>query len=564
LMESQTNETRESTDISVDQSKDDQGKEIIDFKSNEVLESKKMQEKEADFEERKELPQDVSKDPEEGQNEVDEQELENEAKKLQKYTEISYHLDEIYTEIDGSIESYQMPRYENITLRFEKVYGEKPAYYYRAPGRINLLGEHAVASGYSSIICALEQDTVIAYAPHKENEIIINHTQPSLYPTFTISNDPSQKWKDEVSLINVFLAGYKAVLNGAGLTEFKGMKLLISGDLPISAGLGSSSSLMVASALLALHVNGLQKKTLQTTVLENLVKYEKMLESYASGVDQTVTLLAQKNTAFSIKSDSFEKITLPKGLVFMVTNSLTPTPKLFTQGTRQNKRIVECRIALKMLTRKLDIKDSLNIKTLSELQTFLDFNTKDMLDLLEEHIEKRSYQAAELEKFFETQLMKVVTDIPNADAVINQNFDFFPYHRAYHVLKECERAQKFKELCEKNSEDVGLQLGNLLNESQHSAKTMYDCSSEELEKIITLCQKLGAFGTRMTGGGWGGCCVSLIREKDIQTFRDTIQTEYFMNPTNGLLISDDLDMYVFPSYAGKGATIIDPQYEVWY
>lgn len=131
-------------------------------------------------------------------------------------------------------------------------------------------------------------------------------------------------------------------------------------------------------------------------------------------------------------------------------------------------------------------------------------------------------------------------------------------------MKECERAQQFQDLCEKNPTDVGVQLGQLLNESQKSAKTMYDCSSEELDKIIDLCQKLGALGTRMTGGGWGGCCVSLVKESDVQNFRDTIQQEYFMNPANGLLVSDDLDMYVFPSYPGKGATIIDPQYEVWY
>ena len=431
-MDSKGTETKNNTENSTEVSTRGELNESISTKADNESEISQIRTETSDVkdEEKKEAVHEESKDPAGEHQESDSQSYEpaeSEPKQQQKYVEMSYHLDEIYTDFDGSIESYQMPRYESIVHRFEKIYGERPIYFYRAPGRVSLIGEHAVASGYSSIICALEQDIVIAYAPHKANEIVINHTQPSLYPTLTLSNDPAQKWKDEVSLVNVFLAGYKAVLNSAGLTEYKGMKLLISGDLPIAAGLGSSSSLMVASALLALHVNGLQKKLIQSVVLDNLLKYEKMLDANATGVDQVVTLLSQKNTAFVIKSDAHEKITIPKGFALVITNSLTPTPKLFTAGTRQNKRLVECRIALKMLMKKLVIKDTINIKTLRELQTFLDFSTKDMLDLLDEHIEKRSYTISELEKFFETPLMKVVSDIPNSDAAVNQNYEFFPY-----------------------------------------------------------------------------------------------------------------------------------------
>lgn len=103
-----------------------------------------------------------------------------------------------------------------------------------------------------------------------------------------------------------------------------------------------------------------------------------------------------------------------------------------------------------------------------------------------------------------------------------------------------------------------------MNNSHNSCRDLYDCSSEELEKLTGICKKLGAFGSRLTGAGWGGCCVSLVKESESEKFCQDIMSQFYLNKQNQLAITDDLNMYVFASYPGSGATILDPQYEVWF
>lgn len=132
------------------------------------------------------------------------------------------------------------------------------------------------------------------------------------------------------------------------------------------------------------------------------------------------------------------------------------------------------------------------------------------------------------------------------------------------MFTESERVLKFREICKNEPADAAEQLGKLMDESQYSCRDNYDCSSEELEKLTAQCRKLGAYGSRLTGAGWGGCCVSLVKQENVASFIEAVQQEYYMNTQNKLMVADDLNMYIFASFPGKGAAILDPQYEVWY
>ena len=125
---------------------------------------------------------------------------------------------------------------------------------------------------------------------------------------------------------------------------------------------------------------------------------------------------------------------------------------------------------------------------------------------------------------------------------------------------------KFKDLCadEINAEEKAKKLGELMNESHASCRDFFDCSSEELEKLIGIIMKLGAVGSRLTGAGWGGCCVSLIKESESERFIQEVMNQFYLKKENKLAITDDLNMYVFSSYPASGATALDPQYEVWF
>ena len=99
-----------------------------------------------------------------------------------------------------------------------------------------------------------------------------------------------------------------------------------------------------------------------------------------------------------------------------------------------------------------------------------------------------------------------------------------------------------------------------MNESHMSCKMYYECSSEQLDELTQLARKSGALGSRLTGAGWGGCCVSLVKKEDLKDFIDKVY-DYFTRqrePGHELWITDDLDRYIFASTASQGACVIDP------
>mmetsp|Transcript_19416 Transcript_19416/g.18522 ORF Transcript_19416/g.18522 Transcript_19416/m.18522 type:complete len:107 (+) Transcript_19416:467-787(+) len=105
-----------------------------------------------------------------------------------------------------------------------------------------------------------------------------------------------------------------------------------------------------------------------------------------------------------------------------------------------------------------------------------------------------------------------------------------------------------------------------MDESHFSCKVQYECSSEELDELTTLARKSGALGSRLTGAGWGGCCVSLVPKADVPSFIEKLQKDYYLKEREKgreLWITDDLNRYLFASQAAMGACILDPQYCIW-
>ena len=147
--------------------------------------------------------------------------------------------------------------------------------------------------------------------------------------------------------------------------------------------------------------------------------------------------------------------------------------------------------------------------------------------------------------------------------VKNQNSTFDLYKRAYHVMTEAKRVHSFKEVCEDPSlseEDKVNKLGQLMNESHLSCHMYYDCSCTELEELTKLARDSGALGTRLTGAGWGGCSVSLVKKDDLNEFMDKMYSYYekTRDQNEQLWITDDLDRYLFATSPAQGACVIDP------
>ena len=104
-------------------------------------------------------------------------------------------MEDIYQNIDNSIKEKHEIRYQRLKEKFQKIYGQQPKFFCRAPGRVNIIGEHIDYCGYSVLPAAIEQDFIMAYATvgdgkEGSDEITISNIDKDLYPTETISTDP--------------------------------------------------------------------------------------------------------------------------------------------------------------------------------------------------------------------------------------------------------------------------------------------------------------------------------------------------------------------------------------
>lgn len=145
--------------------------------------------------------------------------------------------------------------------------------------------------------------------------------------------------------------------------------------------------------------------------------------------------------------------------------------------------------------------------------------------------------------------------------VIERNLDnptveathFQLYKRTRHVFTEALRVLEFREICLRDasaSEQTLEALGRLMNESQNSCARLYECSCPELDQLTRLAREAGAYGSRLTGAGWGGCTVSLVAEKDVESFIQNISKSY--PPYRGLS-GEELHQVIFATKPSSGA-----------
>lgn len=178
-------------------------------------------------------------------------------------------LDKVYQDINDSIKLKHEPRFIHLKDRFKDLYACDAQFYGRAPGRVNIIGEHIDYCGYSVLPAAIEQDFLMAFRviPEGEegcDEIQIMNMDSVNFPHTTLSTDPFQKLKETGDWKNYFLCGYKAILahneDLRKLMEDKnpaGMKILIDSIVPPAAGLSSSSAFVVCAAVTTMYANGL-------------------------------------------------------------------------------------------------------------------------------------------------------------------------------------------------------------------------------------------------------------------------------------------------------------------
>ena len=455
-------------------------------------------------------------------------------------------------------------RYESLVTKFEELHGRKPDFLARAPGRVNIIGEHIDYSGYAVLPMAVEQDVAMACGRNDEQLLRISNTlEKYSQHSRSTRESPSiegQEW------YNYFLCGYKGIVDDLGVPEPVGFDVVVDGSVPPSAGLSSSSALVCCAALTTAHANRVVMPTKQE-LAELCAKCERYIGTEGGGMDQAISFLGECNKAMLIEFNPVRpsEVCLPSDTVFVISNTLVQANKVAFAS--YNVRVVECRLAAMVVAKTKDI-DWKNTRKLLQLQQSLGLSLEQMAEVVSSCLHQQAYTREEICSFLEITEDELKSQYLNSMTQDLQSFEL--YKRALHVFQEAGRVHKFRDIAnescgqtnapseaENNSKEPtaadakAVRLGKLMDESHTSCSELYECSCKELDDLVAVCKMSGALGSRLTGAGWGGCAVSLVRSENLESFLTGVRDGFY-----GDKVSEDvLSRALFATSPGPGAAI---------
>lgn len=438
-------------------------------------------------------------------------------------------------------------RMKNLKETFESKYGESPLFYAFAPGRVNLIGEHIDYCGYSVLPMAIEQNILTAVSVNDSGKIQLANANPK-YKDFSVScSEEIAIDRDDPQWYYYFLCGVKGIQEKFGLNHLAGMSCVVDGTIPPSSGLSSSSALVCCSGLVTMEAN--QKSLSKVALAEICAKSERYIGTEGGGMDQSISFLAEAGTAKLIEFQPLRAtdVKLPDGAVFVISNCCVEMNK--AASSHYNIRVVECRIATKMLAQARGV-DSSRLLKLAHVQMELKASLEEMLALVAEVLHPEPYSREEICKVLGITSEQFSTELLSANT---QDMTQFKLHqRAKHVYGEAARVLQFKSVCDSEPADATRLLGELMNQSHTSCRDLYECSCPELDQLVDICLKSGAVGSRLTGAGWGGCAVSMVPSKKVESFLQAVREEYYLpDPRRAAMEKQSL----FVSKPGGGAAI---------
>jgi galactokinase len=360
---------------------------------------------------------------------------------------------------------------QELQSAFETAYGKAAEAVYFSPGRVNLIGEHTDYNGGAVFPCALTFGTYLLLAENDKKQMCFK----SLNQPETLSLEFDQLTTRLENLWVNYPLGVMAQFIKRGVTFGKGYDILIWGDVPNGAGLSSSAALEVVTAYA---LNDRLGSGYNRTVLAQIgQKAEHEFALVNCGImDQFASANGKKDHAIHLNCDTLEFEHVPvklQGVKILISN--THSPHKLDSGA-YNQRVAECKLAVEQLN------------TVRPL--------KYLAELTEEEFNKIS---------------SAITD-PVA------------YKRARHVVGEVQRTSDAVKALKAG--DIA-QFGKLMNASHASLRDDYEVTGPELDCMAEEAWKIdGVIGSRMTGGGFGGCTVSLVKDEAIDNFIKEVGDAY--------------------------------------
>lgn len=361
---------------------------------------------------------------------------------------------------------------ENARDLFHKHFGGAPEFIVRAPGRVNIIGEHTDYNGGFVLPMAISAATWLAAGPRSDaciDAVAADLGRRGAIALEDFDWDASEPWLDYITGVAKELGEMHYPLTGADV--------LITSSLPIAAGLSSSASLEMAALKMFEAMGEFSLDDADAAHLGQRVENEFI--GVNSGImDQYVIRAARQGHALFLDCRSLEIEHVPvafQNAVFVVTHTGVERG---LADSAYNERVAECKEAADHLETVLDRRDP-----------------------------------ASLREFSSRELGECCGAMPD-----------LLYRRARHVITENERTLAARDAMQEGDAET---LGALMNASHASLRDDYEVTGPALDAMTDIARTLpGCYGSRMTGAGFGGCAVSLAAKDKAQAFAEDLMKAY--------------------------------------
>ncbi|MCQ6957902.1 galactokinase [Mucilaginibacter aquariorum] len=358
----------------------------------------------------------------------------------------------------------------DLQQEFVKLYGKEATDTYFSPGRVNLIGEHIDYNGGLVMPCAITFGSYLLISPNNDNVFrfkSLNFSEQAEVPLNADHKKTGEVWYN-------YPVGVIAHFQNDG-KDLQGLDMLFYGDIPIGSGLSSSASIEVvtAFALNDLFNAGYSKL--------DLVKLSQAVENKFIGVncgimDQFAVAFGEKDKALMLNCDTLEYQAVDSNLGdYLLAIINTNKPRKLAES-KYNERVQECQTALAALKQELDINY--------------------LCDIDSETFDKHKH---------------LITD-----AVVQG--------RAKHVVEENDRVKLAAKALSNNNL---AEFGRLMYASHQSLRDLYEVSGIELDTVVDYAKtNPNVAGARMTGAGFGGCAIALVKKESFDKFSEEVSAHY--------------------------------------
>lgn len=398
----------------------------------------------------------------------------------------------------------------------------------RAPGRVNLIGEHMDYNGLPVLPMAIQQQICIAFAGRPEPTITLKNVCADFAPV-SFENMAKIPPSAQGACENYCKAAVHGLNRHFEVTKFQGMDLLITSDLPMAAGLSSSSAMVVACALAYLAILDIQveRDISRKDLADLLARAEHYVGTRGGGMDQTCILHGAPGHACKI--DFFplrvELAPVPEDCAIVVCDSMVKVEKSGAGLQRFNAGPRLCALACALVEKQAqeEFGEEIELHRLGDLWL-------GPLCLLHEEGRELCMRAIPEERI---GMAEIVKRLGMSEGKIRERYiadtpepaEGFPLRaRLRHQITEYRRVETARDALIAGAAE---EFGQLMNASHGSCAHDFGISSPELDTLVECARKAGSLGSRLTGAGFGGATVNLVPKGRVAAFVEAITQSYY-------------------------------------